>query len=65
MKIDLTMTELLLIIDMIKNGIEPEDNEGTDFYTEDELNNRKTMTDITKCWGHGRYVSILLYELTY
>jgi hypothetical protein len=26
---------------MIKNGIEPEDNEGTDFYTEDELNSKK------------------------
>ena len=38
MKIELTMTELLLIIDMIKNGIEPEDNEGTDFYTQEELN---------------------------
>jgi hypothetical protein len=38
MKIEITMTELLLIIDMIKNGIEPEDNEGTDFYTEDEFN---------------------------
>jgi len=38
MKIELTMTELLLIVDMIKNGIEPEDNEGTDFYTEDEFN---------------------------
>ena len=31
MKIDLTMTELLLIIDMIKNGTE-KDNEGDDFY---------------------------------
>jgi hypothetical protein len=41
MKIEITMTELLLIIDMIKNGTEPEDNEGTDFYTEDELNNKK------------------------
>jgi hypothetical protein len=26
---------------MIKNGIEPEDNEGTDFYTEDELNTKE------------------------
>jgi hypothetical protein len=41
MKIELTMTELLLIIDMIKNGIESEDNEGTDFYTESELNAKK------------------------
>ena len=41
MKIELTMTELLLIVDMIKNGLEPEDNEGTDFYTESELNNKK------------------------
>ena len=31
MKIELTMTELLLIIDMIKNGTE-QDNEGDDFY---------------------------------
>jgi hypothetical protein len=41
MRIELTMTELLLIINMIKNGIEPEDNEGTDFYTEDELNTKE------------------------
>ena len=40
MKIELTTTELLLIINMIKNGIEPEDNEGTDFYTQDELNTK-------------------------
>jgi hypothetical protein len=32
MKIELTMTELLLIIDMIKNGTE-QDNEGADTYT--------------------------------
>jgi hypothetical protein len=31
MKIEITMTELLLIIDMIKNGTE-QDNEGDDFY---------------------------------
>ena len=31
MKIELTMTELLLIVDMIKNGTE-QDNEGNDFY---------------------------------
>jgi hypothetical protein len=36
MKIELTMTELLLIIDMIKNGTE-QDNEGTDTYTVKEL----------------------------
>ena len=36
MKIELTMTELLLIVDMIKNGTE-QDNEGTDIYTESEL----------------------------
>ena len=41
MKIELTMTELLLLVDMIKNGIESEDNEGTDFYTESELNAKK------------------------
>jgi hypothetical protein len=64
MKIEITMTELLLIIDMIKNGIEPEDNEGTDFYTEDELNNNKTMTDITKCWGHGCDLKESCYRFT-
>jgi len=31
MKIELTMTELMLIVDMIKNGTE-KDNEGDDFY---------------------------------
>jgi len=31
MKIELTMTELLLLVDMIKNGTE-QDNEGDDFY---------------------------------
>jgi hypothetical protein len=31
MKIELTMTELMLIVDMIKNGTE-QDNEGDDFY---------------------------------
>ena len=36
MKIELTMTELLLIIDMIKNGTY-QDNEGTDTYTVKEL----------------------------
>ena len=64
MKIELTMTELLLIIDMIKNGIEPEDNEGTDFYTESELNNKKTMTDISKCWGHGCALKESCYRFT-
>ena len=36
MKIELTMTELLLIVDMIKNGTE-QDNEGTDTYAVKEL----------------------------
>jgi hypothetical protein len=36
MKIELTMTELMLIVDMIKNGTE-KDNEGTDTYTLKEL----------------------------
>jgi hypothetical protein len=36
MKIELTMTELLLIIDMIKNGTE-QDNEGDDFYVASDL----------------------------
>ena len=36
MKIELTMTELMLIVDMIKNGTE-QDNEGADTYTVKEL----------------------------
>ena len=36
MKIELTMTELLLIIDMIKNGTE-QDNEGSDSYVASDL----------------------------
>ena len=36
MKIELTMTELLLIVDMIKNGTE-KDNEGDDFYVASDL----------------------------
>ena len=34
MKIEITMTELLLIVDMIKNG---EQNEGDDFYLMQEF----------------------------
>ena len=64
MKIELTMTELLLIVDMIKNGVEPEDNEGTDFYTESELNTKEKMTDITKCWGHGCALKESCYRFT-
>lgn len=36
MKIELTMTELLLLVDMIKNGTE-QDNEGDDFYLMQEF----------------------------
>ena len=36
MKIELTMTELMLIIDMIKNGAE-QDNEGSDSYIASDL----------------------------
>jgi len=36
MKIELTMTELLLIVDMIKNGTE-QDNEGDDSYVASDL----------------------------
>jgi hypothetical protein len=36
MKIELTMTELMLIVDMIKNGTE-QDNEGDDFYLMQEF----------------------------
>lgn len=38
MKIELTITELLLLVDMIKNGTE-QDNEGEDSYTLDDLTN--------------------------
>ena len=36
MKIELTMTELMLIVDMIKNGTE-QDNEGDDSYVASDL----------------------------
>ena len=36
MKIELTMTELLLLVDMIKNGTE-QDNEGSDSYVASDL----------------------------
>ena len=36
MKIELTMTELMLIVDMIKNGTE-QDNEGSDSYVASDL----------------------------
>jgi hypothetical protein len=49
MKIEITMTELLLIIDMIKNGIEPEDNEGTDFYLMQEFLDGDLHHKCTKC----------------
>ena len=49
MKIELTMTELLLIIDMIKNGTE-QDNEGDDFYQmQDFLDGPDTKLKCTNC----------------
>lgn len=49
MKIDLTMTELLMIIDMIKNGTE-QDNEGNDFYLMQEfLDGPDTKLKCTDC----------------
>ena len=49
MKIELTMTELLLIIDMIKNGTE-QDNEGDDFYLmQDFLDGPDTKLKCTDC----------------
>ena len=45
MKIELTITELLLIVDMIKNGTE-QDNEGDDFYL--------TQDFLDADWHHNR-----------
>jgi late competence protein required for DNA uptake (superfamily II DNA/RNA helicase) len=47
MKIELTMTELLLIIDMIKNGTE-QDNEGDDSYVASDLSD-STKPKCTDC----------------
>lgn len=47
MKIDLTITELLLIIDMIKNGTE-QDNEGEDSYVASDLDD-STKPKCTVC----------------
>jgi len=48
MKIDLTMTELLLIIDMIKNGTD-QDNEGDDFYLMQEFLDGNSHHKCVKC----------------
>ena len=49
MKIELTMTELMLIVDMIKNGTE-KDNEGDDFYlVQDFLDGPDTKLKCTDC----------------
>jgi hypothetical protein len=49
MKIELTMTELMLIVDMIKNGTE-QDNEGDDFYLMQEfLDGPDSNHKCTKC----------------
>ncbi len=48
MKIELTMTELLLIVDMIKNGTE-QDNEGDDFYLMQEFLDGVSHHKCNKC----------------
>ena len=48
MKIELTMTELLLIVDMIKNGTE-KDNEGDDFYLMRDFLDGNLHHKCTKC----------------
>jgi hypothetical protein len=49
MKIELTIQELLEIIDMIKNGTE-QDNEGNDFYLmQDFLDGPDTKLKCTEC----------------
>ena len=48
MKIELTMTELLLIVDMIKNGTE-QDNEGDDFYLMQDFIDGNLHHKCTKC----------------
>ena len=48
MKIELTMTELLLLVDMIKNGNE-QDNEGDDFYLMQEFLDGDLHHKCTKC----------------
>jgi hypothetical protein len=48
MKIELTMTELLLLVDMIKNGAE-QDNEGDDFYLMQEFLDGDSHHKCSKC----------------
>jgi hypothetical protein len=48
MKIELTMTELMLIVDMIKNGTE-KDNEGDDFYLMQDFLDGDSHHKCTKC----------------
>jgi hypothetical protein len=48
MKIELTMTELMLIVDMIKNGTE-QDNEGDDFYLMQEFLDGDSHHKCTNC----------------
>ena len=48
MKIELTMTELLLLVDMIKNGTE-QDNEGNDFYLMQEFLDGDLHHKCAKC----------------
>ena len=50
MKIELTMTELILIVDMIKNGTE-QDNEGDDFYLMQHFIDGKDDPKSKKKWN--------------
>jgi hypothetical protein len=55
MKIELTMTELMLIVDMIKNGTE-QDNEGDDFYLmQDFLDGPDTKLKCTDLDGDSHH----------
>ena len=55
MKIELTMTELMLIVDMIKNGTE-QDNEGSDSYVASDLSDSTEL----KCTDCGSTDDIML-----
>jgi hypothetical protein len=48
MKIELTITELLLLVDMIKNGTE-QDNEGDDFYLMQDFLDGDLHHNCAKC----------------
>ena len=60
MKIELTMTELMLIVDMIKNGTE-QDNEGDDFYLMQDFLDGKDDPKSKKKWKHQRLCNFLQF----